>query len=110
MLLERQMWDTIRFVSRSLIYRVVAVAFLLLIGVELFACEVIAPERCESFGFPKENSSQPGDGNCLCCCRHVVVLTPVIVDARATVITTVNPADPTVVEGPPVLIYHPPRV
>lgn len=96
--------------SRSLIYRVVAAAFLLLIGAELFACEAIAPERCESFGFPKENSSQPGDDNCICCCTHVVVLGPLLLDVSAPATTTADPADPTAVEGPPALIYHPPRV
>ncbi|MBI4905174.1 MAG: hypothetical protein HY820_16180 [Acidobacteria bacterium] len=98
--------------SRITIFRTVAVAVLLLTGVELFACEMVSPVTCEIAGIPSEGgSSQPSDGdNCLCCCFHIVVspqieLTPTFDTAPTFVLSQCEPPS---AESPH--IYHPPRV
>ena len=64
---------------RGTIYRITAVAILMLAAVELFACELLSQDRCEIAGAPSgDGSSKPADGDsCLCCCFHIVVSLPV---------------------------------
>lgn len=95
--------------SRVTIFRIAAVAILLLTGLELVACEVFSPATCEISGAPSDQKTDSGDA-CLCCCYHIVVITPLVFD----------PADETVaLEPAPSLpfssfesanIYHPPKV
>lgn len=98
--------------SKTAIFRVVAVAILLLTGIELFACEFLSPATCEISGTPSDGgSSKPSGGDsCLCCCFHIVVspqieLTPTFDTAPTFVLAQCAPPS---AESPH--IYHPPRV
>lgn len=94
--------------TRMAIFRLAALTLLLLTGAELFACEMIDPQNCESFGFPK--SGAVGSDNCICCCTHVVVVIPTplfpIAERVTNVMTPVAPKP----ERKSFSIYHPPRV
>ncbi len=98
--------------SRLKVFRAVAVAILLLIGAELFACELVSLATCEIVGVPNDSgSSKPSDGDsCLCCCFHIfvspqIVLTPTLDTAPNFVLAQCAPPS---AESPH--IYHPPRV
>jgi hypothetical protein len=95
--------------ARSSIFRFVAVFLLLLTSAELYACEVLAPEQCESFGYPQNGDPQRSDDNCICCCAHVIVVQPVLLDASVLVIKSLDPVEPRQVERQPSSIYHPPK-
>lgn len=94
--------------SRATIFRIAALAILLLTGAELIACEALSPATCEISGTSSDQGTDSGDA-CLCCCFHIVVRTPV----------TFGPAEDAVVLQPlPAIpfssfestaIYHPPR-
>jgi hypothetical protein len=84
--------------------------FLLLItGAELFACEALAPEQCESFGLPQSETGPGADDNCLCCCSHIVVGEPLELGVAREAVSTVEPEDPPKVERQAASIYHPPK-
>jgi len=98
--------------SRITVFRAIAVAVLLLTGVEMVACELVSPGACEIAGTSDDNgTSKQADGDsCLCCCFHIVVspqieLTPTIDSAPTFVLAQCNPPS---AETPH--IYHPPRV
>ena len=93
----------------QILYRVAALLMLLLTGAELVACEMIAPDRCESFGFPSDNPNSTGDDNCICCCTHILIAQPVSLKACAAVIAMAD--DPVLAppESEPLSIDHPPR-
>ena len=99
-------------ISRITVFRVVAVAILLLTALELFGCELISPTACEIAGIPSDGgSSKPFDGDsCLCCCFHIVVsaqieLTPTFDTAPTFVLAQCAPPSAEASH-----IYHPPRV
>lgn len=96
--------------ARPAIFRVAATVLLLLTGVELFACEMIGPEQCESFGFPTESGDSEADDNCICCCTHIVVLSPFVLTASGERATMVSPGELRKPERLSSSIYHPPRV
>ena len=84
--------------------------FLLLItGAELYACEMLAIDSCETFGTPADKSTANDGDNCICCCTHIVI-------AQFSVVVPVNgivaltefqaPAPP---DAQSVLVYHPPK-
>lgn len=91
------------------VFRVAAVILLLLTGAELFACEVIAPDRCESFGFPSNDPNSLGDDNCICCCTHILMAEPISLAACAEGVSFVDPPAPAAPESDPLSIYHPPK-
>jgi hypothetical protein len=98
--------------SRFSVFRIVAVAILLLTGVELFTCELLSADTCEITRIPGGgDSAQPSDGdNCLCCCSHIVVsphieITPTFDVVPIFVLAQCSPPS---AEAPH--IYHPPRV
>lgn len=95
--------------ARASTLRLVAVFLLLLTSAELYACEVLAPEQCESFGYPQDGSPQRSDDNCICCCSHVMVVQPMLLDASVLVITSLDPTEHRQVERQPSSIYHPPK-
>ena len=93
----------------STVARAVAVCLLLLIGGELFGCEMSAEMTCE-LGGAETGSDLPTDDHCLCCCFHVVVEPPS--DLHASTASTLNDlayfiADPAGAVSSPEL---PPRV
>ena len=96
--------------SRIAIFRLVALVLLLLTSAELFACEILSPDNCETLGFPNDgNQSSPDDG-CLCCCAHVVIVIPVTLTPRTEQVSTavmIERVKPTTQSSS---IYHPPRV
>ena len=94
--------------ARVTVFRVAAVIILLLTGVELIACEVLSPATCEISGAPGDKNPDSGDA-CLCCCFHVVVVTPIVFETNPEVVAL----DPPPTVGVPSIesagIYHPPR-
>ena len=87
-------------------YVFAAILLLLLTGVELVACEMIAPQNCEAFG--TQTNSDTDDG-CICCCHHITV-TPVFSletsYAPVEVVEAAHPPKPRSFSRP---LYHPPR-
>lgn len=92
------------------ILRVAAVLLVLMTCVELYACEVLAPERCESFGVPQEQNSQSVDDECLCCCTHIVIAERMRLDVTSYLVSGVEPAESPKVEHRPAYLYRPPKV
>lgn len=94
---------------RKTVFHITALLFLLLTGVELFACEMIEPQNCESFGFPNSGGDNLAGDNCICCCTHVVVtmatpLSPIA--EQVTGMTRPAAAKPRYRSIP---VYHPPK-
>ncbi len=94
--------------SLASLFRIAAAVILLLTGVELITCEVLSPVSCEISGIPGDRSTDSGD-DCLCCCFHIVVKTPLVIrpNEEAVPLEPV-PQMPVSSLGPP-RIYHPPR-
>jgi hypothetical protein len=87
-----------------MLFRLAAVAILLLGAAELLACEVSAPASCEFSG------SASDDDHCLCCCRHLVAIAPFVLDVNGeTVIPPIRPQDKPP-SREPAKVYHPPRI
>lgn len=94
---------------RKAVFRLTAVLLLFLMGVGLFACEMVDPQKCESFGFPNSGADSLAGDNCICCCTHVVVtiatpLSPIA--EQVTEMTTPAAAKPRYRSIP---VYHPPK-
>ena len=92
--------------TRTSIFRLAALFLLLLTGAELFACEMIDPQNCEGFGFPKSGA----DDNCICCCTHIVVADMIVLHPIAERVTSVMTSVAPKPEHKSFSIYHPPRV
>lgn len=95
--------------SRIAIFRFAAVALLLLTGAELFGCEILFPNGCESDRLPMSQEAQIDDC-CLCCCAHIVVVQPIQLAQQETPVTVWTAPDLGVAVSQPFSIYHPPRV
>lgn len=96
-------------VSLQLLFRLAAMLLLLVTGAELFACEMLAPEQCESFGLPSDNDEAQLGDNCICCCNHILVVQPVtLMPSHQTVVHLgfLQPASPQI---RPTTVYHPPK-
>jgi hypothetical protein len=92
------------------LFRLTAVTLLLLTGAEIFACEMIAPERCESFGFPSDNQTPSGgDDNCICCCTHILMAQPMTLEACAEAVAIIEESAPAPPASEPLSIYRPPK-
>lgn len=94
--------------SWTLIFRLAAVAILLLTGVELFACDILESSQCESFGMPGTSPDQQDD-NCICCCTHIVVTQTAMLEPQSEQVMAVSALNPTQPHYDPSAIYHPPR-
>ena len=90
-------------------FRFAAVLLLLLTGAELFACEIIAPDRCESFGFPSDNPNSASDDNCICCCAHILIAPPITLGACVEAVAIPDSPTPAPPESEPLSVYHPPK-
>jgi hypothetical protein len=88
----------------------VAVLLLLLTGAELYACEILSPGNCESFGIPQDAGSHQADDSCICCCPHVIVVQPILLDTSAPCVTALAAVSPVPPTKHSFGIYHPPRV
>jgi hypothetical protein len=88
---------------------VAAVILLLITGAELFACELMAPDSCESFGFPSKDSIPSANDNCICCCTHILVAEPLVLEASGEAVAIPDAAPPITPESDPLSIYHPPK-
>ena len=86
-----------------------AALLLLLTGAELYACEVLSPGQCESFGVAQDPDARQADDSCICCCPHVIVVQPVLLDTSAGFVTILAPMAPPPVEKQSFGIYHPPK-
>jgi hypothetical protein len=85
--------------------RIVAALLLLLAGAELLACSSIAQPACELSG---GGGPEQEDG-CLCCCRHIMPMAPVILEPTPVVEFPPPASEPAQVVVPRAPIYHPPR-
>ncbi|MEX2264471.1 MAG: hypothetical protein WD696_21130 [Bryobacteraceae bacterium] len=97
--------------SRTATYRLASVAILLLVGVELFACEMVSPDTCEILGTSESRpsgQSSPGD-DCLCCCYHVIVVPPVTLALAEIVSPAPEVFEKIPIAAEPHSIYHPPK-
>jgi hypothetical protein len=92
------------------IFRLAALTLLLLTGVELFACEMIAPQNCEEFGYPRSGTDGSSSDNCICCCTHIVIVMPAPIFALAERTDDVTPLAVAKSESAAFSIYHPPRI
>jgi len=94
--------------SRVTIFKIAAVAILLLTGVDLVACEVFSHATCEISGAPSGQSADSDDA-CLCCCFHIVVKTPLVFEPteEAVALDPLPPIPSYSFES--VSIDHPPR-
>lgn len=91
--------------------RVVTLFVLLLAATEIFACQLISPDSCifSSHSTPDTSEGGSGDG-CLCCCAHIVVVTPITPLASLGFIARAVPFDE--IQAPEfrsIEIEHPPR-
>ena len=98
-----------RWMTRAAIFRLMALLLLLVTGAELFACEMIEPEQCESFGSSGSTGGAPAGDNCICCCAHVVVIAPFALAPVAEGVTELAPIDHPKPEYKSLSIYHPPK-
>jgi hypothetical protein len=81
---------------------------LLVAGTELFACELMEPDQCESFSAPVDQRV-PDDGCCICCCAHILLMDAqrlVRVEGWVPVPDLATPSSP---EFELARIYHPPK-
>ena len=96
---------------RRAIFRSAAVAFLLLAGVELLACDLLAAPACEisrSLSSDGVDGACGGDG-CLCCCCHIVVFTPFVLEPAEVTVSVVLFPEPERPSHQRERVYHPPR-
>lgn len=96
--------------TKTSIFRLAAVLILLLTGVELFACEVLEPGQCESFGYPQDGLPEGDDDNCICCCAHIIVTGIARLESTAELVSIVEPEAAPKAERTAASIYHPPRI
>lgn len=95
--------------SLQLLFRLAAILLLLVTGAELFACEMLAPEQCESFGFPSDNDAAQLNDNCICCCNHILVAQPVTLTPSHQTVVHVEFLQPAAPQVRPATVYHPPK-
>ena len=97
--------------ARLAIFRLAAVAFLLLAGADLLACDLFFNPACEiSRSLSTEGCDDAsGDGGCLCCCCHIVVSTPFVLEFTQETVWIAFSPEPAVPSREPGGIYHPPR-
>lgn len=91
------------------LFRLAAIILLLSTGAELFACELMAPDNCESFGFPSNNTIPSADDNCICCCTHILIGEPLILETNGEAVAIPDVIAPATPESDPLSIYHPPK-
>ena len=93
---------------RPTILRIAAVALLLLMGVQLLACEVLGQDRCET-GIAAGSRQTADDDCCICCCAHIVVVQPQALDREETLVEMSVKASSGVPFHTPQHIYRPPK-
>ena len=99
-----------RWMTRAALFRLMALLLLLVTGAEVFACEMIEPEQCESFESPGSTGGAPSGDNCICCCTHVVVIAPFALAPVSEGVTEVTPIGHPKPKYQSFSIYHPPKV
>ena len=93
------------------LFRLAAVILLLVTGAELFACDLIAPDSCESFGFPSNDGAPAqSDDGCICCCAHIIIAEPPALPVSGESVAVLDSTAPSAPESEPLSIYHPPKL
>jgi hypothetical protein len=97
--------------ARLAIFRLAAVAILLLAAADLLACDLLSNSACEiSRSFSTDGcDDSSGDGGCLCCCCHIVVSTPFVLEPAEETVWIAFLPEPAPPCRQPDGIYHPPR-
>src|SRR5689334_283237 len=99
--------------TRTTLFRIVAVLLLLIAGAEVYACDV--SDACV-VGFPDQSSQPPTDcdqplgDNCLCCCHHVVPVAVFALEPAEQVFEEPAPPLFPCLTSPPAHIDHPPQL
>lgn len=101
------------FVTRTTLFRIVAVLLLLIAGAEVYACDI--SDACVT-GAADPSSQQPSDCDqptgdfCLCCCHHVVPVATFVLEPAERLFE--KPAPPLVPHLAPqsAHIDHPPQL
>ena len=100
-------------VTRTILFRIVAVLLLLIAGAEVYACDI--SDACVT-GAADRNSQQSSDCDqpqgdyCLCCCHHVVPVAIFVLEPAERLFE--KPAPPLVphLASLPAHIDHPPQL
>jgi hypothetical protein len=93
-------------------YYFAAMFLLLFMAAEVVACDILHSDNCYiSSHFPNsdKNSGDASGDNCMCCCQHVAVTHPLVVEPQEVVVPAPSEEmiqQPLVV---PSYIDHPPR-
>ena len=90
--------------SLRTLFRVAALLLLALIGADLVACELVSPNPCELSGAPCHDSH-----GCLCCCPHVVLAEPFVVEPVWEAVALAPASQPSSPSLPAASVYHPPK-
>ena len=98
-----------KWMTRAATFRLIAILLLLVTGAEVFACEMVEPEQCESFGSSGSTSGAPSGDNCICCCTHVVVIAPFALAPVAEGVAELVPIAQPKPAYQSFSIYHPPK-
>ena len=92
------------------VVRAVAVLFLLMVAVEVFACDLLPSPSCELSNPVGDSGQNPSSDECFCCCHHVVAANPPVTLAPAESVETVVPTvESAVLESHSPAIDQPPR-
>ena len=88
--------------TRHTIFQIAAVLLLLLMGAQLFACDVLGTDRCDQ-------QQTVDDDCCICCCVHIVMDQPTVLEPQETLVAfSIAPAAGVPLPQP-ANIYHPPK-
>ena len=94
-------------------FRLTAMSLLLVIAGAVVACDVLQSDNCYISSHSPDSDRNSGDGsgdNCVCCCQHVAVTQPLVLEPQEVTV----PAPPEeIIEHPlvvPSYIDHPPRL
>lgn len=82
---------------------------LLITSAELYACEMLAIDQCETFGTSKDNGNTERGDDCICCCIHIMVQQPAVLVPTSRLVELVEFHAPAPPNALPVLVYHPPK-
>ena len=90
-----------------------AMSLLLFLAVQVVACDILHSDNCYISSQSQSSDRNSGDAsgdNCVCCCQHVAVTQPLVVEPQEIIVqspTEEMTQQPLVV---PSYIDHPPRL
>jgi len=94
-------------------FQLTAMFLLLFMAVQVVACDILHSDNCyisSNSPSPDRNSGDASGDNCVCCCQHVAVTQPLVVEPQEIIVQ--SPPEE-VTQQPlvvPSYIDHPPRL